>query len=382
MSLRSGIQIVGIALVFAIPIGLLAGFRGGGVDLVSMRIMDGVSAFPPLVLALAVVGMLGAGLSNAILAISIVVIPGFTRLIRAQTLAVRQETVHRGVSLAMGTKPGRVRRKRSCPTSRRRSSSRSSLAIGGALIAEASLSLLGFGVAAPDASWGSMINKAPHRALRAPVAGVRPERRARAHHPRVQHPRRRHPRRARPRAPEGEAGGQGPARPHHRRRRAGPGARADPRPATRASLLEVQDLSVEFVTEQGPATVVDHVSFSVAPGEVVALVGESGSGKTVTSLAVMRLVASPPGRITSGSVRLDGRDLLDALVQRDARRSAASEIAMVFQDPMTSLNPAFTIGTQLVDTIRQHTRPESQRGARAARSSCSSSSASPTPSGG
>ena len=159
VSLRSGIQIVGIALVFAIPIGLLAGFRGGGVDLVSMRIMDGVSAFPPLVLALAVVGMLGAGLSNAILAISIVVIPGFTRLIRAQTLAVRQEPFIEA-SLAMGTKPGRVRRKRILPNVASPLIVAVSLAFGGALIAEASLSVLGFGVEAPDASWGSMINKA------------------------------------------------------------------------------------------------------------------------------------------------------------------------------------------------------------------------------
>ena len=96
-----------------------------------------------------------------------------------------------------------------------------------------------------------------------------------------------------------------------------PGARS---PATRpASLLRSSDLSVEFLTEAGPATVVDHVSFGVAPGEVVGLVGESGSGKTVSSLAVMRLVASPPGRITSGSVMFDGRDLLSLSFNGAAR---------------------------------------------------------------
>jgi oligopeptide/dipeptide ABC transporter ATP-binding protein len=126
--------------------------------------------------------------------------------------------------------------------------------------------------------------------------------------------------------------------------------------------LSVTDLSVEFLTEAGPATVVDHVSFGVDAGEVVALVGESGSGKTVSSLAVMRLVASPPGRITSGSVMFDGRDLL-SLSFNEMRDVRGDQIGMAFQDPMTSLNPAFTIGTQLVDTIRLH-RPMSKSGAR------------------
>ncbi len=355
VSLRSGCQIVGVALVFAIPIGLLAGFRGGTVDQVSMRVMDGISAFPPLILALAVVGMLGAGLSNAILAISIVVIPGFTRLIRAQTLAVRQEPFIEA-SLSMGTKPGRVRRKRVLPNVASPLIVAVSLAFGGALIAEASLSVLGFGVEAPDASWGSMIQKArialyqhpwlvfvPSGVLVITILafntlgdGIRDALGM-----------------GLPKGKQAVKGKLGLTTVERAPDRPSPDPSV-PAATDIAPLLAVQDLSVEFVTEQGPATVVDHVSFSVAPGEVVALVGESGSGKTVTSLAVMRLVASPPGRITSGSVRLDGRDLLD-LSFNDMRALRGSEIAMVFQDPMTSLNPAFTVGTQLVDTIRQHT---------------------------
>jgi oligopeptide/dipeptide ABC transporter ATP-binding protein len=130
---------------------------------------------------------------------------------------------------------------------------------------------------------------------------------------------------------------------------------ATPVPELDRGLLQVTDLSVEFLAESGPALVVDKVSFGVAPGEMIGIVGESGSGKTVTSLAVMRLVPSPPGRIVSGSVMFDDRDLLTlSLAQmRDVR---GDEIAMVFQDPMTSLNPVFTIGTQLVDTIRLHRR--------------------------
>ena len=160
VSLRSGFQIVGIALIFAVPLGLLAGFRGGGVDVTLMRVMDGLASFPPLVLALAVVGMLGAGLQNAILAISFVMIPGFARLMRAQTLAVREETFIEA-SHSMGTTPGpHPAQARSCPTSRRRSSWRRRSPIGFALIAEAQLSLLGFGVQRPTSSWGTMIQDA------------------------------------------------------------------------------------------------------------------------------------------------------------------------------------------------------------------------------
>jgi peptide/nickel transport system permease protein len=326
--------------------------------------MDGLSAFPPLVLALAVVGMLGAGLGNAILAISIVVIPGFTRLIRAQTLAVRQEPFI-DASLAMGTKPGRVRRKRILPNVASPLIVAVSLAIGGALIAEASLSLLGFGVNPPDPSWGSMINDArvalfehpwlvfiPSGALVLTILAFNT-------------------------FGDGIRDALGLGLPKGRQAVKGKlglttvdrAAPVDDAPAADAPasdgpapLLSVSGLSVEFVTEQGPATVVDGVSFDVAPGEVVAIVGESGSGKTVTSLAVMRLVASPPGHITGGTVRFDGRDLL-SMSFNEMRSLRGSEMAMVFQDPMTSLNPAFTVGTQLVDTIRQH-RDVSRRAAR------------------
>ena len=153
VSLSSGFEIVFLALLAAVPIGLLAGFRGGGTDNLLMRVMDALASFPPLVLALAVVGILGPGLENAVLAIAIVVIPGFARLIRAQTLAVRQETFIEA-SRSMGTKPGRVRRTRVLPNVASPLIVAVSLAMGAALIAEAGLSLLGFGVLAAQTELG------------------------------------------------------------------------------------------------------------------------------------------------------------------------------------------------------------------------------------
>jgi oligopeptide transport system ATP-binding protein len=118
-------------------------------------------------------------------------------------------------------------------------------------------------------------------------------------------------------------------------------------------ILQIKDLRTEFVTEQGVVKAVNGVSFEVAAGETLGIVGESGSGKTVTMLSVMRLIDSPPGRIKDGQVLFKGRDLL-ALGRREMRQVRGGEIAMIFQDPLTSLNPVYSIGDQLLEPIRLH----------------------------
>jgi oligopeptide transport system ATP-binding protein len=118
-------------------------------------------------------------------------------------------------------------------------------------------------------------------------------------------------------------------------------------------LLEVDDLAVHFATEGSLVRAVDGVSLKVERGETLGIVGESGSGKSVTSLAVMRLIPSPPGRIASGRVRFDGRELLE-LPLAELRRLRGREMAMIFQDPMTSLNPVLTIGRQLTEVLELH----------------------------
>jgi oligopeptide/dipeptide ABC transporter ATP-binding protein len=118
------------------------------------------------------------------------------------------------------------------------------------------------------------------------------------------------------------------------------------------SILEVRSLRTSFPTEDGVVHAVDNVSFHVNRGEAVALVGESGCGKSVTAMSIMRLVASP-GRITGGEIRFKGRDL-SALSEREMRHVRGNDIAMVFQEPMTSLNPVFTIGAQVSEAIRLH----------------------------
>lgn len=131
---------------------------------------------------------------------------------------------------------------------------------------------------------------------------------------------------------------------------------------TNPPILSVKDLIVEFTTEDGMVRAVDGVSFDVHAGEMLGLVGESGCGKTVTGLTLLRLIPSPPGRIVSGSINFMGKDLAMAS-EPEMRRIRGSDISMIFQEPMTALNPVFTIGNQMIDVLIRHrnlTRQQAQ----------------------
>ena len=127
---------------------------------------------------------------------------------------------------------------------------------------------------------------------------------------------------------------------------------------TPSNLLEVADLRTVFKTEDGEFAAVDGVSFSVAGGHTLAIVGESGCGKSVTALSIMGLVPNPPGRIAGGSIRFEDRELL-GLPKREMQNLRGNGMAMIFQEPMSSLNPAFTIGDQIVEGLMRH-RPLSR----------------------
>ena len=118
-------------------------------------------------------------------------------------------------------------------------------------------------------------------------------------------------------------------------------------------LLQVEDLTTHFFMRDGVIRAVDGISFSVAAGETVAVVGESGCGKSVTSLSILRLIASPPGRIIEGKVLFEGRDLL-TLTEDQMRAIRGDAISMIFQEPMTSLNPALTVGWQIAESLVVH----------------------------
>jgi len=118
-------------------------------------------------------------------------------------------------------------------------------------------------------------------------------------------------------------------------------------------LLEVRGLHTEFRTGAGLVRAVDGISYTVEQGETVAIVGESGSGKSVGALSILHLIPDPPGRITAGEILFDGRDLR-GLSEAEMRRIRGRDIGMVFQEPMTSLNPVLTVGRQITETLEQH----------------------------
>ena len=118
-------------------------------------------------------------------------------------------------------------------------------------------------------------------------------------------------------------------------------------------LLDVKGLRTEFRSGGSSFAAVDGISFTLAPGETLGIVGESGCGKSVTSLSIMRLVPNPPGKITAGEIKLEGRNLLD-LPESEMRAVRGDDIAMIFQEPMTSLNPVQTVGEQIVEAVQLH----------------------------
>src|SRR6266704_4512795 len=125
------------------------------------------------------------------------------------------------------------------------------------------------------------------------------------------------------------------------------------------NLLEVNNLKTYFFTRGGVVKAVDDVSFMMKPGEALGVVGESGCGKSVTALSVMRLIASPPGKIVGGEINFNGENILEKS-QEELSDLRGSKISMIFQDPMTSLNPVFTVGSQIAETVKRHRKDVSK----------------------
>ncbi|HXQ60913.1 MAG TPA: dipeptide ABC transporter ATP-binding protein [Acidimicrobiales bacterium] len=356
--LRAAFQIVGLALALALPLALVAGFVRGWVDMIVMRAMDALFSFPPLVLALTVAALLGPDLNDASIAIAIVFVPSFVRLIRGEVIAVREEN-YVEAARATGVAPGRLIRRHILPNVASPLIIQAALALGYAILIDAGLSFLGVGEQPPTASWGLMLTEAYRYIFQSPLTlvfpglailltvlafnlvadGLRDALGRERFGSTAPSPRAR--RRVRVAAE--------PARPAVDSQ----GVSTDG-PAT-AELLTVEHLTVEFATREGWLPVVEDVGFGVLPGQTLGLVGESGSGKTVSALAIMGLLPRRESRVPVGSVHFDGTELTRLNAER-MRRIRGNDIAMIFQEPMTSLNPAFTVGNQIAEQVRAHRR--------------------------
>ncbi|MBX6389313.1 MAG: dipeptide/oligopeptide/nickel ABC transporter permease/ATP-binding protein [Frankia sp.] len=363
VSLQISLSVVALAVLISVPLGLLAGYRGGRVDYVMMRICDAFASFPALILMLAVAGILGPEPRNTVIALLVVVLPGLVRIIRGQARAVRAETFVEA-SRSIGTPDWWIMARRVLPSVASPVIVQATVLLGTAILAEAGLSYLGLGTRLPKPSWGNMLREAYDTTLFSePLLAVFPgvaialtvlafntlgDGLRDAFGIANDGPKGRSQRRGittvkvadRPPAPARAAS-------------PGPGAAAAASTPDSRDLLRVEGLRVEFDSGRGPVTVLEDLDLTIRQGEVLGLVGESGCGKSVTALAINRLLPSPPGQITAGRILLDGVDLL-GLSLRQMRRVRGREISMIFQDPMTSLDPAFTVGHHLVEAQRNH----------------------------
>lgn len=345
VSLMVGIAATLVAATVGSTLGILAGYFGRRVDNILMRGIDMVMAFPYILLALAIVAVLGPGLLNALYAIAIVNIPFFARNVRGVTVTLRnREFVD--AALLSGKGHLRILTTEILPNVLPVIVITMSTTVGWMILETAGLSFLGLGAQPPQADLGSMlgegrrlISTAPHVATIPGVMifilvmsinllgdGVRdaldPRLKAGALH-----------------------------RPGARTHTAAT-ARKQPKGAHKG-LLEVNNLHTEFHIDQQVHRAVNGPTFHIEPGECLGIIGESGSGKSVTAMSLLGLVASPPGIIQNGQVNYRQQNLLgvsDAVL----RQYRGGELAYIFQDPLSTLHPLFTVGDQLVEAIRAH----------------------------
>ncbi|MDX1607163.1 MAG: dipeptide/oligopeptide/nickel ABC transporter permease/ATP-binding protein, partial [Candidatus Competibacterales bacterium] len=354
VSLAVGLVATAVAAVFGSLIGIVAGFYGRWLDNVLMRGIDMLMAFPYMLLALAIVAVLGPGLLNALFAIAIVNIPFFARSVRGVTVGlVRREYID--AARLGGFSDPRILFSEILPNVLPVIIITISTTIGWMILETAGLSFLGLGAQPPQADLGSMLGEgrklivtAPHVATIPGLVilvlviginllgdGLRD----------VLDPRLKSGAIARPSAATEVTGHAAPAA-----------------PAADRTVLQVTDLRTHFRMGRTVYKAVDGVSFELAPGESLGIVGESGSGKSVTAQSILGLVPSPPGRIVGGRVAFHGEDLLRASPAR-LRTVRGGRIAYVFQDPLTTLNPLFKVGEQIAEGVRQH-QGVSQKAAR------------------
>ncbi len=353
---RASLSVAFLSAMFAgvigITLGLLGGYARGLVEILTVRSMEAIVCFPPILLALLVVTLMGPGAATLVIALTILYAPGYTRVAFAATLAARGLD-YVTAQEALGAKPARILARTILPNVAPPLLVQFSLTVAAAMVLESGLSFLGLGVVPPAPSWGLMIRGARSTMEQAPWLLFWPclaltgtiltfnllcDRLRDALDPRA-----------------GATGGGW-------LRRAAVRILPDASPAPAPSLLRVEGLTIEIETPVARIRPVRDVSLTLAPGETLALVGESGSGKTLTGLALLGLLP-PSMEITGGRVLFvdragRSRDLA-RLGEAEMRRLRGDEIAMVFQDPSSSLNPVHRVGDQVAEVIRAH-RDESR----------------------
>jgi peptide/nickel transport system permease protein len=343
-----------IAGAIGVLLALIGGYFGGIAELLTVRLTDIVVSFPPILLALLVVTLLGPGVATLIFVLSLLYIPGYTRVAYGEVLSVRaMEYVE--ASRALGARWPRILFLTILPNILPPLLVQFSLTVAAAIVIESGLSFLGLGVVPPAPSWGTMIRAGrsvmehnsilllwPSLALVGTILLINQlcDRLRDQFDPRA----------------AAAARAIGTRRIADLAGLVQPQALSAPVPAD--ALLSVRGLRTCFDTPTGALFAVDDVSFDLHRGETLAVVGESGSGKSVTGLSILGLVERGGGRIANGEILLranDGRLAdLARLQEAELRPVRGQEVAMIFQEPMTSLNPVYRVGHQIAEALLAH----------------------------
>lgn len=351
IALAVGFGSVLVAMLIGVPIGLLLGYRGGWTDRIGTRFVDIIDALPGMLVAFAVVAILGRGLPSIMLAIGLIFSMNFARMTRAITLAERSK-LYVDAAKVSGIRESTILFRQVLPNLAGPLVIQGAILTGAAIIIESALSFLGIGLESSVPSWGGQLGAAVTKMLVQPFMVFPPgvtimltvlafnllgDSVSEALH--------------------GET--------RKRFKRVKRESAAAPAPADAGNVLEIRDVTVELRSRDDTVELVKHASLTVGRGEIVALLGESGSGKSTLAKAVLGLLAPGIG-VASGSILLDGRDIA-GLSEKELRAVRGTELAAVFQDPMAALSPVHTIGTQLTDVIRAHSKlSRTQARARAA----------------
>ncbi|WP_127142681.1 dipeptide/oligopeptide/nickel ABC transporter permease/ATP-binding protein [Pelagibacterium montanilacus] len=347
ISIAVGLAATAIAALFGSIIGLVAGYAGGRTDNVMMRGIDMLMAFPYILLALAIVAVLGPSLINALYAIAIVNIPFFARNVRGVTVGLVSREFVDAARLS-GKGHASILFTEVLPGVLPVIVITMSTTVGWMILETAGLSFLGLGAQPPQADLGSMLGEGRRVLFTAPHVSVIPGLMIFALVMSINllgdgvrdvlDPRLRAGDLTRPRSMT------------RLERRSKP----EPRIETDA-ILDVQGLETSFQKGRKTVPAVKDISFSLKKGECLGLIGESGSGKSVTALSLLGLVASPPGMITNGAVYIEGEDVFSR-TETGVRALRGSKVAYVFQDPLTTLHPLFKVGDQIAEAILAHRR--------------------------
>ena len=361
VSLAVGLSSVLASGTLGILLGLMAGYYRGWLDDLVMRGVDVLMGIPGLLLALFILFLVGTGFWNLVLVFALTRWMIYARVTRGLTLSFREQPFVEGAQ-TIGCSDSRILFRHILPNLASPILVLATLEIAIVILAEAGLSFLGMGIQPPAPSWGRMVaagrdyitsawwlitfpglailltalslnlTAAWLRMISDPVQRWRwfmrrPEARREADAEIAL-------------APSRSAGAE-LSQP------------AQPSAANRDHLLEVIDLQVNFRTPDGLLNAVNGISYTLDRGQTLAILGESGSGKTVSAEAVMGILDSPPAFVTGGSVLFDGVDLLQVSPSR-RRRLCGERIAMIFQDPLSALNPAYTVGSQIAAMFQEH----------------------------